>query len=132
MNQADINKLPGLKERDLTPCMVCGKPLTHCRSIAFYRVTIERFVIDAAAVQRQVGLGMALGHAGLASIMGPNADMAKRLDLQGPANVCDGCAITGGPVAAIGERLARNDDRIAEAEQLERAREFDSATGAST
>lgn len=106
MNASDVDKLPGLKERDLTPCAVCGKPLTHDRSIAFYRVTIERFVLDPNAISRQVGLGVRLRSYALASIMGPNEDMAKQMSAHPPANVCDTCAIAGGPIAAIDERLA--------------------------
>lgn len=126
MNAADVDKLPGLKERDLTPCAVCGKPLTHDRSIAFYRVTIERFVLDPNAISRQVGLGVHLRSYALASIMGPNEDMAKQMSAHPPANVCDTCAITAGPIAYVDEQLA--DKAMAASEREERGADFDRAT----
>lgn len=73
----DPKKLPGLKERDLAPCAACGK---HHDAPVFYRVTVEHYAMDLSAMQRQIGLGMMMGgNAAIASIMGPDEDMAKRL-----------------------------------------------------
>lgn len=80
--------LPGLKERDLSPCL-CGKPL----GISFYRVTVERFLADTGAVQRRVGLGMMLGGSGaIARAMGPDEDLAKQIGSTA-AFLCLACAL---------------------------------------
>lgn len=89
---ADIIKaLPGIKEAELAklgPCRVCGEPLTA--EMLFYRVTIERSGFEAKAMQRRIGLGMIVGS--LASIMGPDEDLAKIIDGPQTVAVHEGCA----------------------------------------
>jgi len=67
----------------------------------FYRVTIEQFAADASAIKRQIGLGMAMGSAALASVMGADEDMAKSFGTVA-GNVCLKCSMEI-PVAAISE-----------------------------
>lgn len=95
---ADIAALPGIKESDLRPCHFCGQPL----GIFFYRIALEQAVVDTKAAQRQVGLGMMLGSAGLASVMGPNDDIAKIISTSRHL-VCADCAVTLPIIAAHGE-----------------------------
>lgn len=74
----EIRNLPGLKERDLAPCAACGK---RHEALVFYRVTVEHYAMDLAAMNRQVGLGMMMGgNAAIAAALGPDDDMAKQLD----------------------------------------------------
>lgn len=106
MDTLNVRQLPGLKENEVTPCKICGKPTTHCGSPLFYRITIERYMYDANAVRRQVGLTLMLGNPGLARVMGPDDDMAKRLQATAPAMVCDTCACESRSLAELEERLA--------------------------
>lgn len=79
----DLKDLPGLKRRDLeqTPvCKVCTKPILAGQVPLFYRVTIERVGLMANAIRRAAGLEMLVGHSGLASILGPDEDLAKVMD----------------------------------------------------
>lgn len=78
----NIHDLPGLKQDELErmgPCIVCRKPmLQQPAHPMFFCVTVEQAIWDQGAVMRQAGLTvMFQGHAGLARIMGPNADLAK-------------------------------------------------------
>lgn len=78
--QDRVRRMPGLKQHELENCAACGKGMCHDNLLVFYRVQVEQFVVDIAAVQRQAGLEQQLGHAaGLARIMGPDEDMAKRI-----------------------------------------------------
>lgn len=93
----EIDKLPGLKERDLAPCALCGK---HHEAPIFYRVTVDSCAFDTAAVQRQIGLGMMMGgNAAIAQVMGPDDDMAKIVSTE-TKTLCLECAMTT-PLAAL-------------------------------
>ncbi len=86
-----------LKERELrefAKCAACGKQVGHTGFPRIWRVTIEQYVIDLAAVSRQSGLAMLLGGSGiLAAAMGPDADMATRIGDATVFAVCEHCAI---------------------------------------
>ena len=75
--------------------MASGLPL-------FWRVRIERFGISAPAVQRQTGLAMLLGSAALASVMGPDEDLASPMMEPKTVTICDTCGTERFlPIAAI-------------------------------
>ncbi len=95
----EIDALPGLKERDLGPCGLCGKPYGVP---FFYRVRLEQFALKSDAIRRQIGLGMLSGSAAIASIMGPDEDMAKRLSIS-TVLVCADCAMITPIIAAMQE-----------------------------
>jgi len=84
-----------MKERELRAlgnCGLCGKPLAHSGLPLFWKVSVQRFGIDLAALQRQAGLTQMLGgNAFLAATMGPAEDMAKPLEDRTIA-VCEPCA----------------------------------------
>jgi len=85
----DIRHLPGLKERDLQRCDSCGN---RHEAAVLYRVTVETFGLDLGAIRRQIGLGMMMGgNAAIAQVMGPDEDMAKRIDTS-TVNLCLDCA----------------------------------------
>lgn len=96
MIRDEIDALPGIKERDLEPCAVCGR---HHENPAFYRVTLESCVLDGKAVRRQLGLGMMMGNAAIAQALGPNEDMAKIVSSE-RKTLCLDCALKM-PVAAL-------------------------------
>lgn len=53
-----------MKERELrknTVCSLCGKKILTAGFLMFWRVTIERFGIDAGPIMLQTGLTMFLG-----------------------------------------------------------------------
>lgn len=79
--------------REIANCALCGKPFGHTGLPLFYRVTIERFKVDMGAVDRQQGLGMMLGNASLASVMGTNEDMAESIMEPIKITVCEHCSI---------------------------------------
>lgn len=93
---SDINKLPGMKHRDFKPCVCCGKGMMHAGGITFFRLRIERFIIDAREVQRAAGMEMMMGggQAGavLANVMGPNNDLAKQFE-DYSVLVCEPCSM---------------------------------------
>lgn len=58
----------------------------------FYRVKMQRFGVDLRAVQEQHGLEMMLGNAALASIMGPDRDIATPITEEFTVLLCENCA----------------------------------------
>ena len=72
-----------MKEKELrekATCKLCGKPIGHTGIPLFWRVRIERYGLKKEAIERQAGLTMTLGgHAQLASVMGPDEDMAEKI-----------------------------------------------------
>jgi len=57
----------------------------------FWRVRIERYGIDLAAVQRQTGLALLLGNSALALAMGPDEEMTTPLMEPVMLTVCEKC-----------------------------------------
>lgn len=96
-----------MKERELracSTCSLCNKKIGETSFPAFYRITIERFGLDAGAIQRQQGLGMLLGGNGfLAMHMGANEDMATPLMDKLTLVVCEDCSMKQYPVAYLAE-----------------------------
>lgn len=90
----DVRDLPGIKQREIETCVRCCKGVGHSGGLMFYRVGIERFVIDPGAVQRAHGLEQLLGgNAHLAQVMGPDEDIAKQV-WRHEFLLCDDCAMT--------------------------------------
>lgn len=86
--------------RKVAECSVCGKKIGECGVPIFYRVRIQQYVVDLAAVQRQAGLGAMLNPQ-LAMVMGADEDMAKMMD-ECERTVCNECVMSGGAeIAAI-------------------------------
>lgn len=94
-----------MKEKELrehSACDLCGKKILASGLPLFWRVTVERFGVDTAACQRQHGLGLMLG-APLASVMGPDEDLAAPVMEPKKITVCETCATERAlPVAALG------------------------------
>jgi hypothetical protein len=81
--------------RTLTTCAVCGKKLGQCiagKLPMFYVVKVQQYILDNDALQRQQGLAMMMGGNGLlASVMGPDEDMAKATGEEEKKMVCTTC-----------------------------------------
>ena len=81
-----------MKQAELQRCAICHKGVMHQNNITFYRVSIERMVIDLGAVRRQHGLEMMISGP-IAAVMGPDEDIAKTLGKSKTAFVCETCAL---------------------------------------
>lgn len=81
--------------RELTTCCVCKHKLGETDSPMFYTINVESFILDMKAIQRQQGLAMQLDGNGLiASVMGPNEDMAKLISSFPKVMICQACAMS--------------------------------------
>lgn len=93
---AAVAAMPGLKEDRLIalgPCRICGQQQLAGGEPTFYVVEVSRAAFDRRAVERRVGLQMMLGSGPLATIMGPNEDIAKVFDGPHRTFVHESCAI---------------------------------------
>ncbi len=87
---------PAMKEKDLRAaavCHLCGKGFGHTGMPLFWRVTVTRYGVNAAAIRRQDGLAAHLGNTALAAVMGPDEDMATPICEPTTVTVCEACAI---------------------------------------
>jgi hypothetical protein len=77
--------------RKLATCGVCHKKIGNSGFPMFWKITVERFGLDAKALERQQGLGMMIGGT-LAQVMGSDDEMT--IDLMEPKviSVCETCA----------------------------------------
>lgn len=86
-----------MKPRDITPCAACGKGVMHTGLPLLWRITAERYGIDAAAVQRRAGFEMMMGGgqqgAALAEALHTNEDIAKRIGDPITLILCEPCAL---------------------------------------
>ena len=89
--------------REVATCKMCGKKIGASGLPLFWRVRIERYGLKANALRRQQGLTMMLGgHAELASIMGPDEDLAEKI-LSKEITVCEDCCTKQVVIAALAE-----------------------------
>lgn len=99
MDRATIDRLPGLKRKDIEGCMSCGRGVAHNHDITFYRLKVERFVLDPTAVNERHGMelmmGGGTGGAVLAQVMGPDRDLAKLVAGPMVMIICEPCAMGG-------------------------------------
>lgn len=106
---------PGMKEKELrerAACALCARKIGETSPLGlFYKVTVERYMIDPAAAQRQTGLGLMIG-AGLAAVMGPDEDLAKAVMTPITFTVCEDCAYgdRGGHVFGVAIELSAKKD----------------------
>lgn len=114
-----------MRERDLRPCDLCGRPLTTGPDgqpspiEAGARVTVQRMLIDRMALQQRLGLqqmfgGERPGAAAIAQAFHGGAHLLLELpELRHDALLCYGCWMKhlGGLVEALvdRERRARQD-----------------------
>ena len=93
-----------MKEAELrrhTTCDAChGKVLASGLPL-FWRVKVERFGVDMRAAQRQDGLAAFIGSTALASVMGPDEDMAKPVMAPHVLTLCEPCAMKPLPLGLL-------------------------------
>ena len=78
--------------RSVAKCANCGRLFGQTGYPTFYRVKIERYIVDLRAVRRQDGLAMMLGSSTLASVMGPDEDLAKPVMEPVTITICEQCS----------------------------------------
>ncbi len=102
-----LDPVPGLKASEIKKCAKCGKGVMHTGLPLFWRVKIERFGIDKAAVDRRQGLETFYGGgqpgAALAGVMGPDEDIARPVMDEKMLILCENCALDPYPVAGLAE-----------------------------
>lgn len=101
---------PGLKRKDLKKCACCDRGIMACGAAIFWRVNIEMFAVNMRAVERQHGLEMMLGSPALANVMGPDDDLAVRIETgdSDPMLVCNDCMLKHlGPAMVWREQLQK-------------------------
>ncbi len=82
-----------MKEEELravSTCGICTEKIGKSAMPMFFRVRIDRYALDGAAMQRQQGLGLQIGGQ-LAQVMGPDEDLAKKIHTN-ELTVCMNCA----------------------------------------
>lgn len=87
----------GFKREDVQKCLLCGEGIAHNQfNPTFFRVTLERFVVDFKTVMQQHGSELSMGGgqqgAALNSILGTDPDLAHTLPAIKPFLVCGDCA----------------------------------------
>ena len=83
-----------MKEKELrskSTCAVCGNKILACGIPLFYTLELRRHAIDMAALNRKAGLEMMLNSPALASVMGPDEDMASEVISPVTITVCEAC-----------------------------------------
>lgn len=85
-------------------CGNCGEGVLNNNADVFFRVKVERFIIDMGAVHRQAGLEQMMGSPMLAGIMRPDEDMAEEIGSE-EALICMSCAC-GYSIGDIESKLA--------------------------
>lgn len=103
----------GIRRADLQACCLCGKGLLHDGNIVAYGVTVQQYIADVGAINRQAGLEMMLGgHASLAHIMGTDSEFLKAVGEEKPKLVCQPCFLHS-HTASIWEAEARTPEEAA-------------------
>lgn len=83
----------GMKRDGLQKCICCGKGMMHNNDPFFYRMTLEYFLVDMKAVHRQAGLEQFIGSPVLASVMGPDDDIATSISKKVTVFICFTCSV---------------------------------------
>lgn len=101
------------KQDEIQKCQGCGKGLGHNNDLDFYRLKVERFMLNHQVIRKQAGLEMMLGEAApLARIMGSDPDIANGFG-EHTFLICGSCAMPMGDsppcLAALMERVIERD-----------------------
>ena len=97
-----------MKRTDFKPCANCGKGVAHTGLPLFWVVEIQRFGIDAQAVQRQHGMeqffgGSSPGAVALADVFNDGAPLATPINDKVTLLLCEACALGHMPIAVLSE-----------------------------
>lgn len=107
----DLTLSPEFHRKDITRCACCGKGVAHTGLPFFYRVTIERFGLDANACRRRNAMEEFFMPApGLAEVFSTGEPLGKRFDLTARLLICETCSMNQTCVAALNERGPEDED----------------------
>ena len=108
-----------VRRSEIKPCALCRKPLMHTGVPLFWRVTVERFGVDAQAVRTVAGLETHFGgNTALANVFAGDPAIGKSICEPVHLLVCEDCILNSSRpigVAALMEIEAR--DEAAEEDQ---------------
>ncbi len=96
-----------MKQTEIKPCAACGKGVMHAGAPQFYQVTVQPYLVNVPAVQRQHGLEQMLGNATIAFHMGTQEDIAQPVGEPVVMLLCQYCAITEQSIAGLMEAEER-------------------------
>jgi hypothetical protein len=102
-----------MKERELVKhmkCDACQRELTETNLPLFWTLTVTRYGLDANAIRRRMGLGMAVGSGALASILGPDEDLAVKVMEPVEITLCETCAIQDPKIPACHVAMMKNEE----------------------
>ncbi len=86
-----------MKRKDIKNCALCGKGIAHAGIPLFYVLKIQRFGLNAQAINQQAGLEQYFGGgsqgAVLANVMGADPDIAKPInENESEVWICEPCS----------------------------------------
>lgn len=91
-----VDKMPGIKGSQLRQC-IRGHGLAKNGNPMFFRVTVERCILDPGAITKRAGMEAMFGGgkagAVLAGVMGPDEDLAKVIDGPTTLFICGHCGM---------------------------------------
>ena len=90
-----------MKQTEIKPCAACGKGVMHAGAPQFYQVTVQPYLVNVPAIQRQHGLEQMLGNATIAFHMGTQEDIAQPVGEPVVMLLCQYCAITEQSIAGL-------------------------------
>lgn len=76
----------------LATCTGCHRKLMQTGTIFFFKVVMERHVLDLNALRQLGGLSLQLGSEALASVFSPHAEFTKIVEPAQAFALCDECA----------------------------------------
>ncbi len=107
-----------MKQTELTKCIICDKGVAHDRSPMFFTMRIERYVLNLRAIQEQHGLEQMLGNPTLANVMGPDRNIATRIERKKAKIVCLACATDKSIILGRWEEILYGEDEEVEDDEI--------------
>lgn len=93
--------------RKHSTCMLCRNRILAPGLPLFWRVTLERFGVNMAAVRRHDGLAAMLGSQALAGVMGGAEEVATPVVEPAVLTICERCALNSQLPVAVMDEIAK-------------------------
>lgn len=100
-----------MKAEDMRKCDRCNQGLMRNGAITFWRIYLERMVVDVNAVKAIGGLSAILGSERLATILAPNDNVAVPVTSPDEAIICDACAMDHDTIFELAEEAAKSAEK---------------------
>jgi hypothetical protein len=99
-----------MKVKDIKPCFICKKGIGHAGMPIFFKITMQRYGLNARTVQQTLGLESFFGGvqdgAVLANVMGADPDIADKLEEEVSGLICFSCSTEKREPLMVMEELA--------------------------